>query len=182
MNAVNWSDQIFVLAKAWIVGHVPASFQPLVSILLSIVMIMSVFGGCFAFTTIMERKMLGRVQNRFGPNRVGPCGLLQPIADAIKMLTKEDIVPESADKVIHFIAPLVLTVPIWLAFSVLPFGRSMNAIDLDAGILFFFAAGSASELAVFMAGWSGQNKYSLVGAMRGIAQMISYEIPLVLST
>ena len=143
---------------------------------------MAVFGTCFALTTILERKILGRMQNRFGPNRVGPFGLLQPMADGIKMLIKEDIVPFSADKTLHFLAPLALTVPVWLAFSVLPFGRNMSAIELDAGILFFFAIGSASELAVFMAGWSSQNKYSLVGAMRAIAQMISYEVPLVLST
>ena len=98
------------------------------------------------------------------------------------MLTKEDIVPFSADHALHFLAPLVLTVPVWLAFAVLPFGRNMAAIDLDAGILFFFAIGSASDLSVFMAGWSSQNKYSLIGAMRAIAQMISYEVPLVLAT
>ena len=143
---------------------------------------MALFGTCFALTTIIERKTLGRMQNRYGPNRVGPCGFFQPLADAVKMLTKEDIVPFSADKIVHYLAPLVLTVPVWLAFSVLPFGRNMSAIELDAGILFFFAVGSASELAVFMAGWSSQNKYSLVGAMRAIAQMISYEIPLVLAT
>ena len=95
--------------------------------------IMALFGGAFAVTTIMERKGLGRFQNRYGPNRVGPFGLLQPIADAIKMLTKEDIVPFSADKVVHYLAPLVLCVPVWLTFSVLPFGRNMAAIDLDAG-------------------------------------------------
>jgi NADH-quinone oxidoreductase subunit H len=178
---MNRLDQIFITLHHWVVGLAPVVMQPLVSMLLIIAGIMTVFGSCFAVTTIMERKTLGRMQNRYGPNRVGPCGLLQPIADAIKMLTKEDIVPFSADKILHFLAPLVLTVPIWLAFSVLPFGRNMTAVELDAGILFFFAIGSASELAVFMAGWSSQNKYSLVGAMRGIAQMISYEVPLVLA-
>jgi NADH-quinone oxidoreductase subunit H len=97
------------------------------------------------------------------------------------MLTKEDIVPRAADKVVHFLAPIVLVAPVFLAFSVLPFGRNMAAIDLDAGLLFFFAVGATTELAVFMAGWSSRNKYSLLGALRAIAQMISYELPLILS-
>jgi len=175
-------DQVFVTLKHWCVAHSPENVQWLVSILLSIVPIIAVFGSAFALTTILERKGLGRVQNRFGPNRVGPCGLFQPLADAVKMLIKEDIVPFSADHLIHFLAPIVLAAPVWLTFSVLPFGRNMTAVDLDAGLLFFFAIGASSELAVFMAGWSSRNKYALVGAMRGIAQMISYEIPLVLST
>lgn len=176
------ADQIFVWIGHGAAGWAPAPAQPLVSAILAIAGIMAVFGACFALTTVAERKILGRMQNRFGPNRVGPYGLFQPLADGVKMLTKEDIVPFSADKTLHFLAPLVLTVPIWLAFAVLPFGRNMSALDLDCGVLFFFAIGSASELAVFMAGWSSQNKYSLVGAMRAIAQMISYEVPLVLST
>ena len=182
MSRVETADQIFVLARQWLVAHSPEPLQWLVATLLSIVPIIAVFGGCFAVTTIVERKALGRIQNRFGPNRVGPCGLLQPIADAVKMLIKEDIVPQRADKVVHYLAPLALAVPVWLTFSVLPFGRNMTALDLNAGLLFFFAIGASSELAVFMAGWSSRNKYALVGAMRGIAQMISYEIPLVLST
>ncbi len=180
-------DQVFVSLKHWLVNLTPEALQPIASILLSIVPIMAVFGTAFAATTIAERKLLGRVQNRFGPNRIEVfgfrvCGLLQPIADGIKMLTKEDIVPFAADKAVHFLAPVILAAPMWLTFSVLPLGRNMSAIDLDAGILFFFAVGSASELAVFMAGWSSKNKYSLVGSMRAIAQMISYEVPLVLST
>ena len=99
--------------------------------LLIIAGLMAVFGTCFALTTILERKTLGRMQNRFGPNRVGPFGLFQPMADGVKMLIKEDIVPFSADQALHFLAPLALTVPVWLAFSVLPFGRNMSAIELD---------------------------------------------------
>jgi NADH-quinone oxidoreductase subunit H len=175
------ADQIFVSLKQWLVGLAPAGVQLLVSIVLIIVAIMAVFGLCFAVTTLIERKMLGRIQNRLGPNRVGPFGMLQPVADGIKMLIKEDIVPWRADAPVHLLAPFVLTVPVWLAFAVLPFGRNMSAIDLDAGLLFFFAMGSASELAVFMAGWSSRNKYSLVGAMRAMAQMISYEVPLILA-
>jgi NADH-quinone oxidoreductase subunit H len=96
-------------------------------------------------------------------------------------LIKEDLVPRSADQIIHFIAPLALVVPVFLALAVLPMGRNMVAVDLDAGVLFFFAVGAATELSVFMAGWSSRNKYSLLGAMRAIAQMISYEVPLILS-
>ena len=176
------ADQIFVIAKHWLVAHVPEPWRWLAAILLSIGPLMALFASCFAVTTIVERKALGRIQNRFGPNRVGPFGLLQPLADGIKMLTKEDIVPFQADRIVHFLAPLALAVPVWLTLSVIPFGRNMTALDLDSGLLFFFAIGASSELAVFMAGWSSRNKYALVGAMRGIAQMISYEIPLVLST
>jgi NADH-quinone oxidoreductase subunit H len=103
------------------------------------------------------------------------------VADGLKAMTKEDIVPRAADKVVHFLAPLVLVVPVFLALAVIPIGRNMTAIDFDAGLLFFFAVGAATELSVFMAGWASRNKYSLLGAMRAIAQMISYEIPLILS-
>jgi len=175
-------DSIFITTEHWLAGLAPAAARPLVSMLLIIAGLMAVFGSCFALTTILERKILGRMQNRYGPNRVGPWGLFQPLADGVKMLIKEDIVPFSADRAVHFLAPVALTAPVWLAFAVLPFGRGMSAIELDAGILFFFAIGSASELAVFMAGWSSQNKYSLLGAMRAIAQMISYEVPLVLAS
>src|SRR5688572_29163007 len=144
--------------------------------------LMTSFALLFGLTTVLERKGLGRFQNRLGPNRVGPFGFLQFIADGLKMLTKEDIVPRAADKIVHFLAPLALLIPVFLSLSVLPFGRNMVALDFDAGLLFFFAVGAATELAVFMAGWSSRNKYSLLGAMRAIAQMISYELPLVISS
>jgi len=175
-------DQVFVNAKHWLVEHLaPAQWQPAFSAVLSIIGLMAVFATLFALTTLLERKGLGRIQNRLGPNRVGPFGLLQPLADGVKALIKEDLVPRGADKVVHFLAPLVLVVPVFLALAVLPVGRNMTAINLDAGVLFFFAVGAATELSVFMAGWSSRNKYSLLGAMRAIAQMISYEVPLILS-
>jgi NADH-quinone oxidoreductase subunit H len=176
------ADQIFVLLKHWLVGQTPAPLQPAVSVLATVIPILIVFPGLFALTTVLERKGLARMQNRIGPNRVGPLGLLQPVADGLKSLTKEDIVPRAADKVVHFAAPLVLVAAAFLAYSILPFGRNMAAADLDAGLLFFFAVGAIPELAVFMAGWSSRNKYSVLGAMRAIAQMISYEVPLILSS
>ncbi|HOP96826.1 MAG TPA: NADH-quinone oxidoreductase subunit NuoH [Verrucomicrobiota bacterium] len=175
-------DQIFVAAKHWLVSLAPEAWQPWVSVLLSIAALMVVFGTLFAVTTVLERKGLGRIQNRFGPNRVGPFGILQPLADGIKALVKEDIVPRVADRVVHFLAPVVMIIPPFLALAVLPFGRNMTFVEFDAAILFFFAVGASMELAVFMAGWSSRNKYSLLGAMRAIAQMISYEIPLILSS
>ena len=113
---------------------------------------------------------------------MGPFGLLQPIADGIKSLTKEDIVPLSADAAVHFLAPVVLVVAVFMGFAVLPMGRNMVLVDMDAGLLFYFAMGASTELSVFMAGWSSRNKYSLLGAMRAVAQMISYEVPLLLSS
>src|SRR5438445_5552335 len=174
-------DQLFVSAKQTIVAWFPSAWQEVVSILISVGALIGTFAGLFAFTTILERKGLGRIQNRYGPNRVGPYGILQPVADGLKAMTKEDIVPRAADKVVHFLAPLVLVAPVFLALAVVPVGRNMVAVDLDGGVLFFFAVGAATELSVFMAGWSSRNKYSLLGAMRAIAQMISYEVPLILS-
>jgi len=179
---VRFVDQVFVEFKHLILTFFPVSFQPLVSVFLSIAPIFLFFPLLFALMTLVERKGLGRIQNRIGPNRVGPAGLWQPIADGLKTLTKEDLVPTRADPVIHFLAPIVLIVPVLLSFAVIPYGRNMAPIELEAGILFFFATGASTELGVFMAGWSSRNKYSLLGAMRAIAQMISYEIPLVLST
>jgi NADH-quinone oxidoreductase subunit H len=182
-------DQLFVTLKHWLVALFPDACQQLVSILLSITPIIAVFGGLFAITTVIERKGLGRIQNRRGPNRVGLpwtklrlAGFGQFIADGIKALIKEDVVPRGADKVVHYLAPIALVVPVLLTYSVLPFGRNMVPIELEAGLLFFFAVGAGTELALFMAGWSSRNKYSLLGAMRAIAQMISYELPLVLSS
>jgi NADH-quinone oxidoreductase subunit H len=182
-------DQIFVTSKHWLEGLFPPRWHPTISIALTVLSTVTVFGTLFAIATVLERKGLGRMQNRYGPNRVGVpfanlrlFGFGQPIADGIKALIKEDIVPQTADKVLHFLAPIALLVPVLLTFAVLPYGRNMVPVNLDAGVLYFFAVGAGTELAVFMAGWSSRNKYSLLGAMRAIAQMLSYEVPLILST
>jgi len=175
-------DQIFVITKHWLLGYVPAALQPIVSAILSVVPILLAFPLLFAITTVLERKGLGRIQNRYGPNRVGPLGILQPMADGIKSLTKEDVVPRAADQIVHFLAPILIVIAAFLAYAVLPIGRNMVVVNLNAGLLYFFAIGSMVELAVFMAGWSSHSKYSLLGAMRAVAQMISYEVPLVLAS
>jgi len=175
-----WLERAPLALRDWFVGFFPAPLQWLVHHLISVVAVLAVFGLFFAFLTIVERKLLGRIQNRLGPNRTGPFGLLQPFADAIKAITKEDIVPAAADKLLHFLAPVVVVAFGLMGFAVLPFGRQIVPVDLDAGVLYFFAAGAATELAIFMAGWSSRNKYSLLAAMRALAQLISYELPLLL--
>ena len=175
-------DQIFVWLEQWLVSFLPGSWRPMACIVLSVVAIICLFPALFALTTVFERKGLARIQNRIGPNRVGWLGILQPVADGIKSLTKEDIVPLSADAAVHFLAPVLLVVAVFMGFAVLPMGRNMVLVDMDAGLLFFFAIGASTELSVFMAGWSSRNKYSLLGAMRAVAQMISYEVPLLMSS
>jgi NADH-quinone oxidoreductase subunit H len=176
------ADQIFVLLQHWIMSLFPQALQSAVGVLLAVVTIICVFPALFAIAVLLERKGLGRMQNRYGPNRVGPLGIFQPVADGIKSLTKEDIVPASADAVVHFLAPVFLVVVVFMGYAVLPMGRNMTLVNMDSGLLFFFAMGASTELSVFMAGWSSRNKYSLLGAMRAVAQMISYEVPLLLAS
>src|SRR5216110_3443569 len=178
-------DQIFVHGKRWLLSWITAAPNWIIQItssLINIVALLAVFLTLFALMSVLERKILGRMQNRYGPNRVGPFGLFQPIADGIKMLIKEDIVPARADKIVHFLAPVVLAATAILALGIIPYGRDMTPFAIDGGILFFFAVGSTTELAVFMAGWGSNNKFSMLGAMRAIAQMVSYELPLILTT
>jgi len=131
----------------------------------------------------MERRFIARFQLRPGPNRCGPLGLLQPVADAVKILFKELIMPAKGDKIIHWLAPLVLFVAALMVFAVFPIGKGSMGVfaDLNIGILYVVAIGSLAVISIFMAGWASNNKYSLIGAMRGVAQLISYEVPMVLS-
>ena len=134
-----------------------------------------------ALYTWFERRAIGRFQARIGPNRWGPFGLLQPIADLLKMLTKEDTVPREADRWVFNLAPILLFVPIPLIFAVIPFGKNSYLANLNIGILFIISVTTVSTLAIFMAGWASASKYAMIGAMRGVAQLVSYEVPMVLS-
>ncbi|MGB2583749.1 MAG: complex I subunit 1 family protein, partial [Dehalococcoidia bacterium] len=131
----------------------------------------------------LERRFIAWMQLRPGPNRCGPFGLLQPIADAIKTLIKELIMPAKGDKLVHWLAPVVLFFSGLMLFAVIPIGKGhLGALaDLNIGILYIVAIGSLSVTAIFMAGWSSNNKYALLGAMRAVAQLVSYEVPMVLS-
>src|SRR5947199_7424164 len=173
-------ETIYQLAVKWFEGK-PAWLPLAVAIAVPILFIVAVFPGIFAYTTLVERKALGRVQNRYGPNRVGRWGILQPIADGVKLLIKEDIVPRSADKFTHFLAPVIAVIPSLLLFSVVPIAPGLVPVNLNIGILFAFAVSTASVLALFMGGWASRNKFSLLGAMRAVAQVVSYEVPMVLA-
>jgi NADH-quinone oxidoreductase subunit H len=129
----------------------------------------------------IDRRVSAFFQERIGPNRVGPLGLLQPINDAVKLIGKESIIPAAVDKTVYKIAPIfIFTVTIML-YAVLPYGKDLHAVNLNVGILYFTAVSSTSTIAILMAGWGSNNKYSLIGGMRTVAQVISYEIPLCFS-
>ena len=158
--------------------------DPLVTVIMSIIAI-SVVLGLYTVVVLsqiyLERRGIARVQDRRGPNRAGPFGLLQPIADTIKLLAKDDIIPCRVDPLVFKLAPVVTLVPAVLALAVLPFSDKMIISDLNIGVLFLVAIGSVGTVGVVMGGWGSNNKYSLLGAMRSAAVMVSYEIPMVLS-
>ena len=131
--------------------------------------------------TYMERKVLARIQDRIGPNQAGPLGLLQGFADAIKMLTKEDVTPTNADRIVFNIAPALSTIAVLLVFVVLPVAPGVIGSDLPMGVIYVVAVGGLGELAVLMAGWASNNKFALLSAFRAVAQLVAYEIPMVIA-
>jgi NADH-quinone oxidoreductase subunit H len=150
--------------------------------LIIFVVILFVFFIIMAMAFIyVERRVIARYQIRIGPNRIGPFGILQPVADTIKILIKEDIIPLNVDKLIHLLAPAVAIVPAIMIFAVIPFQNGASLVDLNIGILYIVAISSVSVVGLVMAGWSSNNKYALISAMRVIAQVVSYEIPMALA-
>jgi NADH-quinone oxidoreductase subunit H len=133
------------------------------------------------FIIYMDRKVAARMQQRRGPNRVGPYGLLQTLADTVKMLLKEDITPYAADKAVFRAAPLIVLTATFLVFVVLPFGKGLAAGDLNVGLVYFLAVSSLGVIGILAGGWASNNKYSLMGGMRSAAQIVSYEVPAVLT-
>jgi len=133
--------------------------------------------GIVAYVTLLERKFAARLQSRIGPYRVGPRGLLQPIADGVKLLLKEDLIPASADRPVFNLAPIVFLVPCLLIFGTIPFAPGLGVADLDTGVLFFLAISSMEIVGLFMAGWGSNNKYALLSVMRAVNQIISYDLP-----
>ena len=149
---------------------------PVVWTLIKIVAVVLPLMACVAYLTLWERKMIGWMHVRLGPNRVGPAGLLQPIADALKLLLKEIIVPAKANKALFVLAPVMTIMPALAAWSVIPFGPEVVLANVNAGLLFVMAITSMEVYGVIIAGWASNSKYAFLGAMRASAQMVSYEI------
>jgi NADH-quinone oxidoreductase subunit H len=167
--------------QLWLGGTWPEWAAYIVPAIVGIVVVLA-----FVVITVIifiwyERRLLGRFQVRLGPNRLGPEGIFQPIATALKILLKEDIVPARGDKIIHWLAPVIVFVPVLMIFAVVPFGQRAILTDLNVGIVYVVAISSVSAVGIYMAGWASNNKYGLISALRAVAQMVSYELPVVLA-
>ncbi|RJQ30216.1 MAG: NADH-quinone oxidoreductase subunit NuoH [Peptococcaceae bacterium] len=179
-------ENIFVGFAAWLrslldAAGMPALFNDIVLMIVKVAGILAFIAISVLWIVYMERKMAAYFQARIGPNRVGPKGLLQTAADMGKLISKEIIIPRAADKLVFLLMPVLIFVPSLLLFAVVPFGKNMIAVDLNVGVFYFFAVASLSTIIFWAGGWASANKYALIGAMRAVAQMISYEVPMVLA-
>ncbi|MDH5300438.1 MAG: NADH-quinone oxidoreductase subunit NuoH [Gammaproteobacteria bacterium] len=161
---------------ASMLSFLPENLVTLILIILKILVIVLPVMGAVAYLTLAERKVIGYIQVRIGPNRVGPRGLLQPIADAVKLLMKETIIPTSANRVLFLIAPVLAFAPAIAAFAVIPFEEELVLANIDAGLLYILAITSMGVYGVIIAGWASNSKYAFLGALRSAAQIVSYEI------
>lgn len=168
--------------RSWL-GNLGLS-ETIIELMMAAVYAVAVLGliALIALVLVLhERKVAGYIQERPGPNRLGPHGIFQTIADTLKLIGKESITPDKADKWPFFLAPILIFVPAMLLYAVIPFGEGMVAADLNLGVFYFIAISSLTTIPLIMGGWASNNKYSLIGGMRAVAQMVSYELPLVFS-
>lgn len=162
-------------------GGLDPGLASFISILLGVLIIATLPLVLVIFLIWVERKFAARIQDRLGPNRVGPYGLIQTVPDALKLITKEDITPDGADKLIYNMAPVVAVLSVILIWVVIPFSPIHIGSDLEIGVPYFVAVASIGTLAILIAGWSSNNKFALLGAFRVIAQLVSYEVPMILA-
>jgi len=174
--------QLFAFVRAFATAH---GASPSVAILITKIIQTNIIVLCVvtvpAVLVYLERKVSAFMQVRLGPMRVGPWGIFQTIADTIKLSFKEDVVPEGADWRVHFMAPVVVVAPVLVCYAPIPFGRGLTAVDLNTAVLFILSISGMSTIGVLLGGWGSGNKYSMLGGLRAAAQLLSYEIPRVLS-
>ena len=169
-------DGIYNAVEAWLLQYLPEVWVFLLFRAVQIVVLTVTLIICVAFLTLAERKVIGYMQNRIGPNRVGPKGLLQPFADTIKLLIKEVIVPARSNRFLFILAPLLSMAPAFAAWAVIPLFPGFVIADINAGLLYVLALTSLAVYGVIIAGWSSNSRYALLGAMRSAAQIVAYEI------
>lgn len=178
-----WNDPLKVVAD-WLVsvlmgwGAAPGAALGIASFL-GILLLIMVLMGLDVLLVWVERKVVARFQDRLGPNRVGPWGLIQPFADIIKLLIKEDTTPGNADKVVYNLAPILSMMSVLILWAIVPLAPNILGVDLNIGVLYLIAAGAIGTLSIIMAGWGSNNKYALLGAFRQVAVLVSFEIPMV---
>jgi len=178
-----WSDPIGVIA-GWLGGllaawSVPAWLAGLAVQLIGVVALVSLIMILDILLVWVERKVVARFQDRLGPNRVGPFGLIQPFADIVKLLIKEDITPTGADRVVYNLAPVLSLMSVLLLWAIVPIAPKIFGVDLNVGALYIIAAGAIGTLSIIMAGWASNNKYALIGAFRQVAVLVSFEVPMI---
>jgi NADH-quinone oxidoreductase subunit H len=178
-----WNDPLKVAAN-WLLGiftegwDMPELAANILIGFLGILLLISLLMLLDIFLVWVERKVVSRFQDRIGPNRVGPFGLIQPFADIIKLLIKEDTTPGGADRVVYNIAPMLSMMSVLILWAVVPLAPTILGVDLNIGVLYIIAAGAIGTLSIIMAGWSSNNKFALIGAFRQVAVMVSFEIPM----
>jgi NADH-quinone oxidoreductase subunit H len=177
-----WNDPLRVIAE-WLEGTLTgwglnAVFAHVVVTFLGVLVLLSLLMVLDIFLVWIERKVVARFQDRLGPNRVGPFGLIQPFADIIKLMIKEDTTPGGADKVVYNLAPILSMMSVLILWAVVPIAPVMLGVDLNVGVLFLIAAGAIGALSIIMAGWSSNNKFALIGGFRQVAMMVAFEIPM----
>lgn len=180
-----WNDPIIFLAN-WLEGiltgwGISTGLVTIIEYAIGITMLIIFAMVLDIFLVWVERKVVARFQDRLGPNRIGPFGLIQPFADIIKLIIKEDITPARADKIVYNIAPVLAATSVIVLWAILPLSEKIFGVDLNVALLYLVAAGALGTLAIIMAGWSSNNKYALLGAFRMVANMVSYEIPMVVA-